>query len=64
MAAKFGECAGKAAHQLLDVRPQAFCSGSVWAVATVWEASEQVYRTAIRAMAHSACQRLIKGEKI
>ena len=49
MAAKFGECAGKAAHQLLDVRPQA---------------SEQVYRTAIRAMAHSACQRLIKGEKI
>ena len=49
MAAKFGERAGKVAHQLLDVRPQE---------------SERVYRTAIRAMAHSACQRLIKGEKI
>ena len=61
MAAKFGERAGIAAHQLLNERLQAFCSGSVWAVATAWEANERVYSTAIRAMAHSACQRLIKG---
>ena len=37
-------------HQLLGVCVREFCSGSVWAVATVWEANERSISFSMRAM--------------